>query len=70
MVPIASHMGTNPTFCGISILGIAIAGDVVGTEVGFEVWIVPEGLTSVELPGTNADTGVKKIEIAHSKIRI
>ena len=63
-------MGTNPTFCGIAMDGKDIVGDVVGTKVGFEVRIVPEGVTPVALPGTNADTGMKKIEIAHRKIRV
>jgi hypothetical protein len=70
MIPIASHMGTNPTFCGISMDGKDIVGDVVGTKVVTEVCRVPDGLTPVELPGTNADTGIKRIEIAHKKIII
>jgi hypothetical protein len=70
MIPIASQTGTNPTFSGIPMDGKEIVGDVVGTKVVTEVCKVPEGLAPVELPGTNADTGIKRIEIAHKKIII
>jgi len=43
MMPMASHMGTNPTFCGIAMDGKDIVGAVVGAKVVTGVCMVPEG---------------------------
>jgi hypothetical protein len=70
MIPKTSHMGTNPTFCGTSMVGKEIVVDVVGTKVVTVVFIVPEGSTPVLLPVVIAATGMKRREIADSTRRI